>query len=427
VYRDETAGGLNQHSIILTTVHGDTIAAWSPSFYPGESKPLFTVRGIRVLSQANEEILYRPTTKTVALAFFEPSSFPLYQPVNPIGPMWKETPIHRAADGAAEYRVGHRWVGYNEGDGSLTVAGTVYRVRSFGGVVANPRRLWLITAHGVWEVAPSGPPRKISWPPGLGPVHGIRGVEVGTTLYAAVSQEIPGSVAVHSQLSPLVHAWLVKVSGRHASILREYPTVEGAVTSFAAGPHHMLYLAFYTGHHNVVYLDNLAGKGILAGYSLAARRWDTVAIPEALYRPSYEHSLLGESPIHLVVLPGPHFYFLVQSDPMGTGMGIGGFVWALYRGRVHYYDVLGGSLEVLYRLTEAPGGQGVLVNAGNVLALVSPSGGLGYLGEPGLSATEWLRGTRFLSEVSNAHGTTVYEVTASLRPRFLLRQTVAWP
>ncbi len=431
-YHHQTIGSLNEHSPILTTVHGGVIAAWSPTFFPGERKPLFTVRGVQVLGQADEEILYRPTATTVALVSFQPPPFPPFARPQPIGPTWKETLVRREPEGCDAYLVGRRWISYQSEDSTITVARKAYAV-SPGESVADHRRLWLVSANAIWEVGPSGPPRKIPWPKGLGLGLGkhwlqeVFAVASGPTLYAAVGKDIPGSVSSNSQKSPLVHAVLVEVAGHRASVLTQYPKVEGAVTSLAASPDHRLYVALYTGHHNVNYSMNLTGKSVLAGYNLKTHRWRSVPVPPALYQTNYPHSLRGESIISLVVLPGPRLYFLVQFSPNGEDMGLGGTVWALHRDAVHYYNLPAYPMEVPYALTLAPGGHGVLVNGGNTLALLRPREGLGYLGEQGLDATEWL-GTRFLSEVPTTHETSVYAVqTPPLRPKFLLHETVVWP
>jgi hypothetical protein len=431
VYPKQQDGALNSTSPLWTTTHDGQIAAWSPSFYPGNPEPMFILTGTQVLGQTEEELLYRPIPHQVALVSYQPALEPLYVRVPTIAPAFKRHRVHQEPRGGTGYLIGRRWVDYQANDGWFEVAHHRYHVQAVQ-VLADAKRLWLIGNRAIWEVRPTGAPLRIGWPAGLGPRYGdhwlqdVYGVTSGTWLYVAVGQEVRDSESEASQISPWVRASLVAVQGRRAQRLAEYPVREGAVTSLALGPDSTLYLAFYTGHHNVDYQYNMAGRGEIVGYQMSRRRWESVTIPARFYRPQVGHSLLGQSIISLVVLPGPRFYFLVQFNPNGQGGGFGTFVWEWHHRVMHFFDMPLGSLEYAFELAAAPEG-GVLVNSGDTLAWIRPHRGLAYLGEPGASWTQWL-GTSFLEESFDLTRTLIDRVqTEPLRPTYLLKLTGRWP
>ncbi len=441
IYQGQHYGQLNQNSTVLTTVRHGEIGLWRLGLFMGGAKPVFTVKGTQVLGQADEELLYRPTPHTAALVTFSPPSFPPFDSPPFLGPRWKTKILGRKPSNTALYQVDRRWVVYHIGvqlDGhhpqaSLSVARRRYAV-SPGTIVANRHQLWLLSPRAIWEVGPSGPPIRIAWPSSLPTALGsawlqqMFAVQAGSTLYAALGVDIPNSVPKSSQESPLVHPVIIRVRDHHAAILSRFPRAEGAVTSLALGPGNGLYLALYTGHHNVDYGYKGPGQGMILAYNQTEHRWRRVPIPRSVYQDaSLGSSLIGESIINLTVLPGPRWYFLVQSNPNGTESGLGSEVWEVRRDRVRFYDLPGEPLSVPYGLSLSPAGGGVLVNAGNVLALILPRQGLGYVSNTVPSTTERL-GRKFLENIYQAHSTILEEVRVPrLIPHFLLVTMVPWP
>lgn len=430
IYRDQSLGRLEEMSPVLTTRHGQKIAIWSPAFYPGRLTSLFMLSGTKVLGQSEEELLYQPTPRSMALAIYQPLSIPLYGAGSSMASAFKTQVVHREPRGGTGYLVARHWVDYQAGNGLLTVAKHRYRIEAKV-VVADRQRLWLLTPKVIWEVG-AGAPRRIPWPRGLGPQYGRHwlqeayAVPSGTTLYAAVGKAISGYGSKGSQVSPLIKATLLVVHDGHATMLGQYPTPEGAVTSLALGPRSMLYMALYTGHHNLTYQFNMAGKGVIVDYNLRTHHWAPVAIPARFYRSVFDRSLRGQSIMSLVVLPGPRLYFLVQFNPNGQGGGFGGLIWEWHRPRMHYFDLPAYPMEFAVQLFRASEG-GVLVNSGDTVAWIRPHVGLAYVPQAGISPTEWL-GSKFLSESYGSGETTVRSVNPSpMDAEFLFKLNVSWP
>lgn len=437
VYPGQESGQLDQNSTVLTTVRQGEIAAWMPALFMGRANPVVTLAGTAVLGQADDALLYRPTPDTAALATFSPPVFPPFDATPSFGPRWKTVVVRREPTNVTAYEVGRRWMAYDngglrQGHASLTVGGLRYTV-SPGSVVADPSRLWLLTPESIWEVGPTGQPKRIAWPAGLptnlGPkwLENLRVLEQGSTLYAAVGVEIPGSVSRSSQDRPMVRPMVVRVKGQHAAVLSRYPEREGAVTSLALGPGNRLYLALYTGPYSINFGFEGSGHARIVAYNQTTRQWHEVSMPRSAYHQiSDGPSLVGEAIMNLTVLPGPRYYFLVQSNPNGTQGGMGANVWELRQRRLRFYNIAGDSPSIPYGLDLTPAATGVLVNGGNVLGLIRPRQGFGYVGSVVPTPTEWLKG--ILIENAYQGGVAVVKEIRipELAPRYLTVNRVAW-
>ena len=117
----------------------------------------------------------------------------------------------------------------------------------------------------------------------------------------------------------------------------------------------------------------------------------------------------------------------MQPNPNGTEGGLGADVWEVRRDQARFYNLPGEPLAVPYGLALSPVGTGVLVNGGNVLALIRPRQGLGYVSNAVPFVTERL-GRELLENVNQSHSTILEAVKVPrLTPHFLLVTAVSWP